>query len=181
MEAIGRPDIGVYPGAHKPFCREAVHAPYIHGQSVIHCRCLYAESGLGTTGIDGTELLPQPTSPPITDKNGILAIRNALLAQTEGQAWLVATGALTNIGLLFATFPELAAHIKGLSIMGGSVGDGFSPVTKKDSHEPFGNTTFYAEFNIYARANSSLCFGSDTNNMRSATQKLPTRSSRIQF
>ena len=31
LEAIGRPDVGVYPGAQKPFCREAVHAPYIHG------------------------------------------------------------------------------------------------------------------------------------------------------
>ena len=110
------------------------------------------------SGIDGTELLPQPTSPPITDINAILAIRNALLAQAEGEAWLVATGALTNIGLLFATFPELAAHIKGLSIMGGTVGDGFSPVTKKDSQEPFGNTTFYAEFNIYVRFTFCLYF-----------------------
>ena len=76
-------------------------------------------------------------------------MRNGLLAQAEGDAWLVSTGALTNIGLLFATFPELAVHIKGLSIMGGAVGDGFSPVTKKDSNAPFGNTTFYAEFNIY--------------------------------
>lgn len=158
LEAIGRPDIGVYPGARKPFCREAVHAPYIHGQSILYCRCLSAEQDLGITGIDGTELLPQPTSPPITNINAILAIRNALLAQAEGEVWLVSTGALTNIGLLFATFPELAAHIKGLSIMGGAIGDGFSPVTKKDSQEPFGNTTFYAEFNIYVRFTSCLHF-----------------------
>ena len=105
----------------------------------------------GATGIDGTELLPEPTSPPITDINAILAMRAALLDQPKGEAWLVATGALTNVGLLFATFPELAAHIKGLSIMGGAIGNGFSPVTKKDSNEPWGNTTFYAEFNIYVR------------------------------
>ena len=76
-------------------------------------------------------------------------MRDALLAQPKGEAWLVATGALTNVGLLFATFPKLATHIKGLSIMGGAIGDGFTPVTKKDEQEPFGNTTFYAEFNIY--------------------------------
>ena len=42
--------------------------------------------------------------------------------------------------------------------MGGTVGDGFSPVTKKDSQEPIGNTTFYAEFNIYVRFTSCRYF-----------------------
>jgi len=31
LEAIGRRDVPVYPGAAKPFCREAVHAENIHG------------------------------------------------------------------------------------------------------------------------------------------------------
>jgi uridine nucleosidase len=33
LEAIGRPEIPVYPGAKKPFCRIAVHAPSIHGKN----------------------------------------------------------------------------------------------------------------------------------------------------
>lgn len=32
LEAIGRRDIPVFPGAAKPFCREAVHAVDIHGR-----------------------------------------------------------------------------------------------------------------------------------------------------
>jgi uridine nucleosidase len=35
LEAIGRRDIPVYPGAAKPFCREAVHAPSIHGRKAL--------------------------------------------------------------------------------------------------------------------------------------------------
>lgn len=33
LEAIGRPEVPVYPGANKPFSRLAVHAPDIHGAS----------------------------------------------------------------------------------------------------------------------------------------------------
>jgi hypothetical protein len=32
----------------------------------------------------------------------------------KGTPWVVATGTLTNIALLFATFPEVAEHIQGL-------------------------------------------------------------------
>ena len=76
-------------------------------------------------------------------------MRMALLGQPKGKPWLVATGALTNVALLFAVFPELADHIKGLSIMGGAIGEGFAPVSMSADHKGFGNTTFYAEFNIY--------------------------------
>ena len=78
----------------------------------------------------------------------------ALLAQREGRAWLVATGALTNVALLFTTYPELASHIKGLSIMGGAIGDSYSEAPMghvKGEGERFGNTTRWAEFNIYVR------------------------------
>lgn len=35
LEAIGRRDVPVYPGASKPFCRETVHAESIHGRQMI--------------------------------------------------------------------------------------------------------------------------------------------------
>ncbi|KAJ5499908.1 Inosine/uridine-preferring nucleoside hydrolase [Penicillium expansum] len=110
LEAIGMPDVPVYPGSIKPFARPALHAPDIHGES----------------GLDGTDLLPKATRAPITDKNAILAMRDALLAQPKGTPWVVATGTLTNVALLFATFPEVVEHIQGLSIMGGAIGGGFT-------------------------------------------------------
>ena len=78
-------------------------------------------------------------------------MRAALLAQPKGRPWLIAVGALTNVALLFAIFPEVAEHIKGLSIMGGAIGDGFAPVSMTADARGFGNTTFYAEFNVYVR------------------------------
>lgn len=75
----------------------------------------------------------------------------ALRAQPAGTAWIVATGTVTNVGALFRRYPELVAHIKGLSIMGGSIGGGFSdaPLGRVDGKERIGNTTPYAEFNVF--------------------------------
>ncbi|EEQ83736.1 hypothetical protein RJZ56_006322 [Blastomyces dermatitidis] len=142
LEAIGRSDIPVYPGAYKPFCRAAVHAPDIHGLS----------------GLDGTDLLPTPTRPPVRNPSATVAMREALLAQPRNTAWLVATGTLTNVALLFATFPEVAEHIRGLSIMGGAIGGGFSDasICKRPGAEArIGNTTHFAEFNIYCDPESA--------------------------
>lgn len=105
--------------------RPAVHAPDIHGQS----------------GIDGTDLLPAVNLPAAAHStNAIVKMRDALMATPPQTAALVATGTLTNVALLFATFPEVAAHIKTLSIMGGAFG------TRPDCT---GNITKTAEFNIY--------------------------------
>ncbi|KAJ5122072.1 hypothetical protein N7448_003203 [Penicillium atrosanguineum] len=136
LEAIGRPDVAVYPGSQKPFSRPALHAPDIHGES----------------GLDGTDLLPKVYKPAIRDVNPILAMRDALLAQPKGTPWVVATGTLTNVALLFATFPEVAEHIQGLSIMGGAIGDGFTdaPMSRLPGEESrIGNVTPWAEFNVY--------------------------------
>ena len=108
----------------------------------------------GETGLDGTTLLPKPSSKAFTKPNAVLAMRDALMLQPKGTAWVVATGALTNVALLFATFPELVGHIKGLSIMGGAIGAGFTDAPMghvKGEGERFGNWTRWAEFNIYVR------------------------------
>lgn len=65
------------------------------------------------------------------EHGGIHAIYQSLIKTPAGTAWLVATGALTNVGLLFAVYPQLASHIAGLSIMGGAIGGFFS-------HAPLG-------------------------------------------
>lgn len=87
-------------------------------------------------------------------------MHDAILAQPDGTAWVVATGALTNVALLFATFPELATHIRGLSIMGGSIGGGFSDAPLgfvRGEVERIGNITSWAEFNIYVKEIFDLC------------------------
>lgn len=131
----------MFPGASKPFCRESIAAPDIHGES----------------GLDGTKLLPFPVRTPLSHCNAVLEMKDSLLACPANTAWLVATGPLTNIALLFATFPVVASHIRGLSIMGGAIGDNFTSAplgpSFKDAlgHDSsrIGNVTPYAEFNIH--------------------------------
>lgn len=147
LEAIGRSEICVFPGASQPFCRAGSSAPNIHGES----------------GLDGTELLPKPRRKPLSHCNAIKEMRDALLACRPNTAWLVATGALTNVALLMATFPGVARHIKGVSIMGGAIGGGFSnvymgpPYTDPSGHlrPRIGNWTPYAEFNIWSDPEAS--------------------------
>ncbi|RMD44378.1 hypothetical protein DV735_g687, partial [Chaetothyriales sp. CBS 134920] len=141
LEAIGESQIRVFPGASKPFCRTASAAPDIHGES----------------GLDGTDLLPKPPKrSALSHVNTIREMRDALLRCPPNTAWLVTTGTLTNAGLLFAVYPEVAAHIKGLSIMGGAIGNGFSSAIMgpdfTDSlgkvRKRIGNKSPWAEFNI---------------------------------
>lgn len=101
--------------------------------------------------MDGVTLLPQPIEPAATDVDHLEAMYKALIATSPNTAWLVSTGTLTNIGLVFQKYPDLAAHLKGLSIMGGAIGGGFTnaPMGKvKGEGERFGNWTAYAEFNV---------------------------------
>jgi uridine nucleosidase len=101
--------------------------------------------------LDGVTLLPKPVEPAAIDVDHLEAIYRALIATPKGTAWLASTGTLTNIGLLFQKYHDLASHLKGLSIMGGAVGGGFTeaPMGKvKGEGERFGNWTSYAEFNV---------------------------------
>ena len=111
----------------------------------------------GESGLDGTDLLPPPAKGPVTTvgDNAALAqtveaMAAALLAQPAGTAWLVATGCLTNVALLLQKHPAIAAHLAGLSIMGGAIGDGFTSAVagEVDGVPRIGNTTMFAEFNI---------------------------------
>ena len=113
LEAIGHPEVNVFPGSSKPLCREARAAADIHGAS----------------GLAGTDLLPKPSRSALTHCNAIVEMKEALFAEPHGTAWLVATGPLTNVALLFAVYPALADHIAGLSIMGGAIGADFTHVS----------------------------------------------------
>lgn len=78
------------------------------------------------------------------------AIAAALLATHVQTSWLVATGTLTNVAQLFNKYPALVHHIKGLSIMGGAVGNSFTTaiIGKVNDKERFGNWTPYAGTSI---------------------------------
>ncbi|KAJ4060985.1 Uridine nucleosidase 1 [Fusarium oxysporum] len=134
LTAIGMHDIPLYIGLGKALERPALHAP-----TDIH----------GVSGLDGTDLLPEPLVTPSTIP-AVEAMAEALRAQPPGTAWIVATGALTNVGALLRAYPELVSHIKGVSLMGGSIGDNFSdaPLGEVDGRPRIGNYTPWAEFNI---------------------------------
>lgn len=128
-------DIPLYIGQGKPLER-----PGLHPATEIH----------GASGLDGTDLLPKPLCTPSSEP-GVDAMAAALKAQPAGTAWIVATGSLTNVGALFRKYPELAAHIKGLSLMGGAIGGGFSDAPLGNTNvqqDCAGNWTPWAEFNI---------------------------------
>ncbi len=84
-------------------------------------------AGRGETGLDGPEL-PQATGTPV----GQHAVD--FLAAHAGGRTLVATGPLTNLGLLLALHPTVRP--KRIVLMGGAIGEG--------------NTTPAAEFNVWA-------------------------------
>ncbi|THW03213.1 Inosine/uridine-preferring nucleoside hydrolase, partial [Aureobasidium pullulans] len=135
LTAIKRTDVSVFPGAGKPFCRE-------HPQwgSDVH----------GKTGIDGADDLPEPGVPARTDKLAVIAMAEALLAQPKGTPWLVLLGSFTNIAIMLSLYPEVANHIKGLTIMGGAVGNHFTnapPGHRNGEEDRVGNSTWWAEFN----------------------------------
>ncbi|RFU78606.1 dna glycosylase [Trichoderma arundinaceum] len=138
LDAIGKPDVAVVPGASRPFCRPAANAEAFHG-----------ESGLG-----GTDLLPRPTRMVFGQWVAINEMQKALYSTPKGTAWLIAIGPLTNVALLFATYPDLADHIKGLSIMGGAIG---AVDSDNKSEMPCAGTgaTSYAEFNIWCDPESA--------------------------
>ncbi|EKG17314.1 hypothetical protein MPH_05380 [Macrophomina phaseolina MS6] len=144
LEAIGRREIPLYPGASKPLERDAVHAASIHGES----------------GLDGTTIMPKPVRAAVRDVDCVEAMYKALIATPPKSAWLVATGTLTNAARVINEHPELAEHLKGFSIMGGAIGGGFTdaPLGKVAGEgERFGNWTPYAEFNIYVSLPQICC------------------------
>ncbi|KAL7275418.1 Uridine nucleosidase 1 [Rhizina undulata] len=129
LTVISRTSIPVYAGSRNPFMRPPVHAPAIHGES----------------GIDGTTLLPEPRM-SMQPGNAVLAMYNAIMMTEFQSCVVVATGTLTNVALLFATFPDAIAHVRGVSIMGGAFGD------REDCK---GNIRPNAEFNIFCDPESA--------------------------
>lgn len=109
---------------------------------------------IGESGLDGTDLLPEPAVLPNSKVHAVDAMTKALLATPRGKSWIVATGALTNVAMAIQGCTELVYHIKGLSIMGGAVGNGFTsaPLGKIGHVARFGNWTPFAGMYSFSRA-----------------------------
>ncbi len=116
LELAGLADVPVAAGAAAPLEGVFVHEAGVHGM----------------TGMDGHDL-PPPAGRPIDEPAADFIARTA--ATTRG-LHLVATGPLTNIARVLTSFPETRAALAGISIMGGSTGQG--------------NATPVAEYNIQA-------------------------------
>ncbi|MFP5344001.1 MAG: nucleoside hydrolase [Candidatus Limnocylindria bacterium] len=117
LALAGRPDIPVAAGAARPLAREPWIPIAFHGES----------------GLDGADL-PEPLVPPAT--RTALELTAGLLREAAVPVTLVATGPLTNLGLLLRAAPDLHDRIGEIVVMGGSLG--------------IGNTTASAEFNMWA-------------------------------
>jgi pyrimidine-specific ribonucleoside hydrolase len=116
VEIAGRTDIPVAAGARTPLVRRLVTAAYAHG-----------ENGLGGA------VFPEPKTKPVSEPAAEL-IRQ-IIRKYPGEVTLITLGPLTNIAAALSSDSELAAKVKGLVMMGGSLSGG--------------NITPAAEFNIY--------------------------------
>ncbi|SFT90639.1 pyrimidine-specific ribonucleoside hydrolase [Geodermatophilus amargosae] len=88
----------------------------------------------GVTGLGGVELPPSPAA--VDPRPAVVALAELLMASDE-PVTVAAIGPWTNVALLLGTYPEAAARIGRLVLMGGSAGRG-------------GNVTAAAEFNVWS-------------------------------
>lgn len=102
-------------GSSRPMVRVLETAPSVHGDS----------------GLDGPDL-PKATYGPVEQK--AWDFTRDLLLKSKEKVTLVATGPLTNLGILLSLYPEVKDKIKQISIMGGGI--------------DHGNWELGAEFNI---------------------------------
>jgi len=112
--------IGKHPpvaaGAAKPMFRELQTAPSVHGES----------------GLDGPSI-PEPDFRE--ERMHAVDLLREIITGSPEPVTLVPTGPLTNIGILFTTYPEVKKNIQRISLMGGGI--------------ETGNWTSAAEFNIF--------------------------------
>jgi pyrimidine-specific ribonucleoside hydrolase len=119
LHLAGRSDVPVAAGAR---------------ESLVHPQPERAGHGHGTAGLGGVQLPPSPAVPD--SRPAVVALAELLLTSPE-PVTVVAIGPLTNLALLLRGFPDAAARIGRLVVMGGSAWRG-------------GNVTAAAEFNAWA-------------------------------
>lgn len=130
LHLAGRSDVPVAAGAQA---------------SLIHPQPERAGHVHGAAGLGGVQLPPSPAR--LDPRPAVVALAELLMSSPE-PVTVAPIGPLTNIALLLAVFPEAAARIGRLVVMGGSAGRG-------------GNVTAAAEFNIWSDPEAAAAvFGS---------------------
>ncbi len=130
LHLAGRSDVPVAAGAQA---------------SLIHPQPERAGHVHGTEGLGGVQLPPSPAR--LDPRPAVVALAE-LLMSSPVPVTVAPIGPLTNIALLLAVYPEAAARIGRLVVMGGSAGRG-------------GNVTAAAEFNIWSDPEAAAAvFGS---------------------
>ena len=117
LEVAKRTDVPVYRGASQPLLRKLHTAEYI----------------CGPDGLDGANLPPATTK--VRDQHAVPFIIETLRKAADRSITLCPIGPLTNLALVFAQEPALAAKVARIVIMGGA--------------RDLGNVTAAAEFNFY--------------------------------
>jgi pyrimidine-specific ribonucleoside hydrolase len=113
LHLAGRSDVPVAAGA-----RSALVHPMPERAGHVH----------GSAGLGGVELPPSPV--PLDPRPAVVALAEELLASPE-PVTVAAIGPLTNLALLLAVFPDAAARIDRLVLMGGSAGRGQTLVDRR--------------------------------------------------
>ena len=124
LHLAGRSDVPVAAGA-----RESLVHPQPERAGHVH----------GAAGLGGVLL---PPSPAVPDPRPAVVALAELLTTSPEPVTVVAIGPLTNVALLLRVFPDAAARIGRLVVMGGSAERG-------------GNVTAAAEFNAWADAEAA--------------------------
>ena len=116
LDAAGAGNIPVSKGATRPLIDEPRYAEYIHGSD-----------GLGDLGT--------PLSTRALDPRPAVELLRDLVEGADGPVTLVPLAPLTNIALFLRSYPETAAKLERIVLMGGSASSG--------------NATPAAEFNVW--------------------------------
>jgi inosine-uridine nucleoside N-ribohydrolase len=118
LALAGRSDVPVAAGAGRPLVRSSPgRAAHVHGEDGVN-----------------RATLPEPAAEP--DPRPAVDLLADAIGGSADPVTLVAIGPLTNVALLYAVHPEVAATLARVVIMGGSA--------------TAGNTTAAAEFNVWS-------------------------------
>ena len=105
LDAAGAGNIPVSSGATRPLIDEPRYAEYIHGSD-----------GLGDLGT--------PASTRALDPRPAVELLRDLVEGADGPVTLVPLAPLTNIALFLRSYPETAAKLERIVLMGGSASSG---------------------------------------------------------
>jgi inosine-uridine nucleoside N-ribohydrolase len=116
LDAAGREDVPVAAGSPRPLLEDARDARHVHG-----------EDGLGDLDWPKSARRPDP-------RHAVELLRDVIRASPE-PVTVVTLAPLANIALLLRTYPDVAANLRDLVVMGGAANAG--------------NATASAEFNVF--------------------------------